>query len=172
MSALAHVGGVEVSGSADAAALAEANVDPATGLSTDYLNHFNEAIMLLDMIPAMPECAAELAGWRPLTYRQHFEGSHLRHRAVILAAYEAADPYRRGFFDTICSAMNRMVVMAQDAFRDDVPAEDAAALAVEAAGRLKALAAQANAAIHASTDQITGAAGHEPQAAIDAIFGR
>jgi hypothetical protein len=28
--------------------LAKANISPVTGLATDYLNHFNEAIMLLD----------------------------------------------------------------------------------------------------------------------------
>ena len=49
--------------------LAEANINPVTGLSTDYLNHFNEAVMLLEMIPVMPECGEDLAAWRPLSYR-------------------------------------------------------------------------------------------------------
>jgi len=40
-----------------------------TGLATDYLNHFNEAIMLLEMIPDMPECAEDFLQWRPLSYR-------------------------------------------------------------------------------------------------------
>ena len=30
------------------------NINPATGLATDYLNHFNEAIMLLDMLSKLP----------------------------------------------------------------------------------------------------------------------
>lgn len=34
-----------------------ANINPRTGLATDYLNHFNEAVMLLEMVPDMPECA-------------------------------------------------------------------------------------------------------------------
>ena len=46
-----------------AAELTAANINPRTGLATDYLNHFNEAIMLLDMIPDMPECAEDFLTW-------------------------------------------------------------------------------------------------------------
>ena len=31
------------------------NINAATGLATDYLNHFNEAIMLLEMLASAPE---------------------------------------------------------------------------------------------------------------------
>ncbi len=44
---------------ARAALLRAANINPRTGLATDYLNHFNEAIMLLEMVPDMPECAED-----------------------------------------------------------------------------------------------------------------
>ena len=44
---------------ARAAQLRAANINPRTGLATDYLNHFNEAIMLLEMITDMPECAED-----------------------------------------------------------------------------------------------------------------
>jgi hypothetical protein len=47
--------------------LRAANINPRTGLATDYLNHFNEAIMLLEMIPDMPECAEDFLGWQPLS---------------------------------------------------------------------------------------------------------
>ena len=52
--------------------LLDANINPSTGLATDYLNHFNEAIMLLEMIPDMPECAADFLTWQPTSYREHF----------------------------------------------------------------------------------------------------
>lgn len=156
---------------ADAALLAEANVNAATGFSTDYLNHFNEAIMLLDMIPVMADCAAELAEWRPLTYREHFAASHLRHRDVIVAAYETADALQRELFDTICGAMSRIVLAAQEVIRPDIPAEAAAAVAIEAAARLKSLAAQASAVIHGFAEAADGAATiQESQDAIDAIL--
>ena len=59
---------------ADPARLAAANINPKTGLATDYLNHFNEAIMLLDLLPSMPECIVELIGWEPLELRGAFRG--------------------------------------------------------------------------------------------------
>ena len=61
-----------------AAELRAANINPRTGLATDYLNHFNEAIMLLEMIPDMPECAEDFLGWRPLSYREHFMASQFQ----------------------------------------------------------------------------------------------
>src|SRR5438270_113320 len=63
---------------ARAAQLRAANINPRTGLATDYLNHFNEAVMLLEMIPDMPECAEDFLGWHPLTYREHFMASNFR----------------------------------------------------------------------------------------------
>ena len=42
--------------------LADANINPATGLATDYLNHFNEAIMLLEMLSSCPECRDDFLG--------------------------------------------------------------------------------------------------------------
>src|SRR6516225_7897250 len=50
---------------ARSAELRAANINPRTGLATDYLNHFNQAVMLLDMIPDMPECAEDFLQWQP-----------------------------------------------------------------------------------------------------------
>ena len=58
----------------DPARLAAANINPKTGLASDYLNHFNEAIMLLDLLPTTPECIVELIGWEPMSYEEHFAG--------------------------------------------------------------------------------------------------
>ena len=68
---------------ARAALLRAANINPRTGLATDYLNHFNEAVMLLEMIPDMPECADDFLEWHPLSYarafhRLQFQGARSR----------------------------------------------------------------------------------------------
>jgi hypothetical protein len=57
---------------ADRARLLDANINPITGLATDYLNHFNEAIMMLELAPEMPDCMEDLSAWRPLSYCEHF----------------------------------------------------------------------------------------------------
>src|ERR1700722_13808231 len=73
------------------AQLRAANINPRTGLATDYLNHFNEAIMLLEMIPDMPECAEDFLGWQPLSYSEHFTASNFKARDLAIESYEAAD---------------------------------------------------------------------------------
>src|SRR5712691_11502627 len=76
---------------ARAAELRAANINPRTGLATDYLNHFNEAIMLLEMIPDIPECAEDFLAWTPLSYAEHFTASNFKARDLAIEAYDSAD---------------------------------------------------------------------------------
>src|SRR5499433_3080016 len=79
-----------LSAEARSAALRAANINPQTGLATDYLNHFNEAIMLLEMIPDIPECAEDFLVWSPLSYAEHFTASNFAARDLAISAYESA----------------------------------------------------------------------------------
>src|SRR5947208_6733506 len=94
---------------ARAAVLRAANINPRTGLATDYLNHFNEAIMLLEMIPDMPECAEDFLTWRPLSYAEHFRGSNFRARDLAIEAYKSADAKVRTEFDNITDTMTSIL---------------------------------------------------------------
>src|SRR3954447_21763145 len=67
------------------------NINPVTGLSTDYLNHFTEALMALEMAADIPECLDDLKSWRPKTYRQHFAASNFKNRTAVIDLYAAAD---------------------------------------------------------------------------------
>src|SRR5215212_4198748 len=100
------------------AQLRAANINPRTGLATDYLNHFNEAVMLLEMIPDMPECAEDFLGWHPLTYREHFMASHFKARELAIEAYDSADVMIRTEFDHITTAMTSILTAVGDAMRD------------------------------------------------------
>src|ERR1700740_2164839 len=84
---------------ARAAELRAANINPRTGLATDYLNHFNEAVMLLEMVPDMPECAEDFLAWRPLSYAEHFTASNFKARDLAIEAYNTADVRVRTEFD-------------------------------------------------------------------------
>ena len=84
--------------------LAKANINPATGLATDYLNHFNEAIMLLELVATMPECLPDLMEWRPMSYQDHFAGSAFKDRELAVAAYDAADPVARTDLERLADA--------------------------------------------------------------------
>src|SRR3954465_12734718 len=76
---------------ARAVRLRAANINPRTGLATDYLNHFNEAIMLLERIPDMPGCGEDFLSWHPLSYREHFMASNFKARDLAIEAYDSAD---------------------------------------------------------------------------------
>src|SRR6202165_727467 len=103
---------------ARAARLRAANINPRTGLATDYLNHFNEAIMLLEMIPDMPECAEDFLAWHPLSYREHFMASHFKTRELAIEAYESADIVIRTEFDHITTTMTSILTAVSTAMRE------------------------------------------------------
>jgi hypothetical protein len=84
----------------------------AEALSTDYLNRFGEALMLIEMSLVDDSVAAELAAWRPVGYVAHFSQSQLRCAPHALAAYQALDPIARGAFEALCMAMSRLVETA------------------------------------------------------------
>src|SRR3979411_3399265 len=99
------------------ARLRAANINPRTGLATDYLNHFNEAIMLLEMVPDMPECAEDFLAWQPLSYGEHFTASHFKARDLAIEAYESADANVRAEFDNITAAMTSILHAVSAAMR-------------------------------------------------------
>src|SRR6204780_662861 len=103
---------------ARAAELRAANINPRTGLATDYLNHFNEAVMLLEMIPDMPECAEDFLGWEPLSYAEHFTASNFKARDLAIDAYKSADVRVRGDFASATSAITSILSAVSAGMRE------------------------------------------------------
>jgi hypothetical protein len=137
---------------ARAAQLRAANINPRTGLATDYLNHFNEAIMLLEMIPDMPECAEDFLGWQPLSYCEHFTASNFKARDLAIEAYDQAEPGIRADFDNITSAMTSILTAVGTAMREAKQDKTRATLAEQATGWVKPLVAQAGGIINGATE--------------------
>ena len=131
-----------------AAALRAANINPRTGLATDYLNHFNEAIMLLEMIPDMPECAEDFLTWCPLSYCEHFMASNFKARDLAIEAYEAADTRIRAEFDNLTSTMTSILTAVGAAMRETQCDKTRAVLAEQATGWVKPLVALAGGIIN------------------------
>jgi hypothetical protein len=131
-----------------AAQLRAANINPRTGLATDYLNHFNEAIMLLEMVPDMPECAADFLGWQPLSYREHFTASNFKARELAISAYESADASIRAEFDDVTSAMTAILMAVGAAMGEAKQDKTRARLAEQATIWVKPLVALAGGIIN------------------------
>jgi hypothetical protein len=137
---------------ARAARLRAANINPRTGLATDYLNHFNEAVMLLEMVPDMPECAEDFLGWQPLSYAEHFTTSNFKARDLAIEAYSAADAAIRAEFDNITSAMTSILTAVGAAMREARQDKTRATLAEQATGWVKPLVALAGGIINGATE--------------------
>ncbi len=134
------------------AQLRAANINPRTGLATDYLNHFNEAIMLLEMIPDMPDCAEDFLLWYPLSYREHFTASNFKARDLAIEAYDSADEHIRTEFDNITSAMTSILTAVGAAMRDARQDKTRATLAEQATGWVKPLVALAGGIINGGSE--------------------
>jgi hypothetical protein len=137
---------------ARAAQLRAANINPRTGLATDYLNHFNEAIMLLEMIPDMPECAEDFLAWRPLSYREHFMASNFKARELAIEAYDSADAVIRAEFENITTAMTSILTAVGSAMREARQDKTRAKLAGQATGWVKPLVALAGGIINGGSE--------------------
>jgi hypothetical protein len=138
---------------ARAAQLRAANINPRTGLATDYLNHFNEAIMLLEMIPDMPECADDFLSWHPLSYAEHFTASHFKARDLAIEAYESADANVRAEFDNITAAMTSILTAVSAAMREAKQDKTRSTLAEQATAWVKPLVALAGGIINGRGDE-------------------
>jgi hypothetical protein len=139
---------------AEKSALTDAHINPETGLATDYLNRFSEAVMLLDMLSSAPEFRPDFLAWEPMSYREHFRLSHFKTRDVAVAAYDRADPDIRNSLDTLAVTMTVVLEATRAAMEDaDRHPETIAALAGNAIGWLKPLIARAGALINGESNE-------------------
>lgn len=81
-------------------------VNPVSGLANDYLNLFNELVMILEQIPLMPELLEDLCAWRPVSYQEYFRRSPLPGRHSALSAYEELSPSFRRRFETFVAELD------------------------------------------------------------------
>jgi hypothetical protein len=96
---------------------AEAIVNPASGLANDYLNLFNEIVMLIEQLPVMPELIDDILRWRPVSYQSYFANSILPGRTSALEAYATLDSSFRRDFETVVADLDRRAVGAVAAIR-------------------------------------------------------
>ncbi|RMD61044.1 MAG: hypothetical protein D6826_10965 [Alphaproteobacteria bacterium] len=143
------------------------NISEKTFLATDYLNHFNEVVMLLELVPDMPDCLADAKEWKPKSYVEHFRDSTFSDKDLAIFAYENAPPRYREPFDHTVAAMDRLIGEGIARIEAAIAADDPARLAAhvnEITTTLRRYIDIASAIIHGDDDTLD-------QARIDAIMG-
>lgn len=158
------------------------NVNPATLLTTDYLNHFNEIIMLLEILPSAPaQFASELSAWEHESYEEHFKHSGFRDKELAIAGYRNAPEDVRRAFDSSVADMEQEMVMLLPLVQNKIDDGDMAGLSELCSGAVPRLQdlIQITAGIvngsmsddSSSADGTGAAAGtKDTQSAVDALF--
>jgi hypothetical protein len=155
--------------------LAAANINPVTRLATDYLNHFNNVVMLLELVPDMPDMAEDVRGWTPASYEDYFTTSHFRERDLAVAAYRAADPAIRDEFDAAITHLDCAMAEALQLVESADPSEPAVGRRIRDIldGRLKPGIAAASGIINGAPvlhSPVHDPAESDAQAAVDELF--
>jgi len=142
------------------------NINPETLLATDYLNHFNEIVMVIDLVPTMPECFDDAKAWGPKSYEQHFQDSAFTDKDLAVLAYLNAPARFREPFDETVAAMNVLVAEGIVAIE--------AAIATDEAGRIELAVSEVSRSLQSRIDTcsaiINGQAAKLDQSEVDALF--
>jgi len=158
-------------------ALAAANINPHTFLATDYLNHYNEMIMMIELLPDMPDCLEDIEQWAPKSYCDHFRDSTFHAKELAITAYGRAARHVRAHFEYVAKRLDaRIERFTRQArrFHDDGNMDAFRLLCDEAAMRFSPLLDELSAIIHGTLDSSAhhdGILDHDhAQAEIDALF--
>ncbi len=100
--------------------VSKANISDKTLLATDYLNHFNEIVMLIEMLPDMPDMLEDCRMWQPKTYQEHFRDSGFSDKELAIEAYEHVPSKFRQPFEESISMLNQVVSHTLDRISADV----------------------------------------------------
>jgi hypothetical protein len=104
------------------------NICETTLLATDYLNHFNEIVMLLEMVPDMPELFEEAQAWQPKSYVEHFTGSNSPFSALAAELYPHVPARYRVPFDTTIGQLTALIARTMRIAADALAKQDMRAL--------------------------------------------
>jgi len=101
------------------ARIADANINQQSLLATDYLNHFNEVAMILEMLPDMPDFVEDVKSWSLKSYKQHFEESTFSDKELAIAAYDCVPTTYLIAFESAVRYTARLI-------RDSIPTIESA----------------------------------------------
>ena len=79
-------------------------VNPSSGIANDYLNQYNEILLLVENLPILlPEMIEELLAWKPRNYEEYFQSSPLAGGHLAIRIYQALDrAFREKFRSAYC----------------------------------------------------------------------
>lgn len=152
------------------------NISEKSLLATDYLNHFNEVVMMIDMLPDMPDCLDMVAEWEPKPYKDHFRDSSIADKDLAIEVYDHVLPEVKQAFEDTVSKIDMAIFNAIGTAEEVIATGDNELMRFkigESAAEIHRLTDWLNAIIHGTAD-LSGGANDEQvtmdQNDIDALF--
>ncbi len=133
------------------------NVNVASFLATDYLNHFNEVLMLFEMGADMPDMLDELLEWEPKSYVDHFKESNIADKELAVEAYDVCPDEFKKPFDDITQRMDDIILTSLASaidLRDQGKTDELADFIPQAVQQLHRAQAVMSAIIHGNTSSL------------------
>lgn len=94
-------------------ARAAALVNPESGIANDYLNHFNEILLMVENLPILlPEMIDDMLQWKPVSYTEYFSKSPLPGSAETLRIYDSLDEKFRNDFEGMVELLDKIVLLS------------------------------------------------------------
>lgn len=115
------------------------NINGTTLLATDYLNHFNEVIMLIEMLPDMPDMLEDVLAWDRKSYQQHFADSEFKDKDLAVEAYDFVPERTLSQFEALVACLDGHLFKTQNRLRDLNPEAPPEALADDIATTVEKL---------------------------------
>ena len=94
--------------------LIQANVNLTTGLATDFLNLFNEYIMLAELVCDGSMEHDVLSDWLPIDYETHFSRSGFVGADVVLASFRSLPAEARVDFEMSAGNLISLILTHQE----------------------------------------------------------
>jgi hypothetical protein len=88
-------------------------VNPVSGIAHDFLNQYNEVLLLVENLPVLlPEMVDDLLAWKPKTYHEYFASSPLPGSAAAIKLYCNLGGSFRRKFETQIAKLNKLAFNA------------------------------------------------------------
>jgi hypothetical protein len=134
--------------------VAGTNIDQRSLLSTDYFNTFNSVVMLLDMLPEVPDLLEEIEQWQFFDYAAHFKASGLDFAELAIEAYAYSPPELREAFEHKINGMRIFIEESTRMLRrlsDAGETQTVASFSRMAAELFRGMMEEGNAIVHGSS---------------------
>jgi hypothetical protein len=120
-------------------------VNPSSGIANDFLNQYNEILLLVENLPVLlPEMIDELLAWKPRNYEEYFQTSPLAGGHLAIEIYQALDGAFRQRFESQIAKINVLagkaiiIIGKQQHGSDEMRPEDVEAFCEELSAKLRA----------------------------------